>query len=166
MARLGWFGSAIAMVLALAAGSAGAQAPGDAPLPQPSGPVYVVTYFEVAPAASRKTAGLLRQFSSAARKEGGNVEFLALREITRPGRFALVEAWQDKAALDMHGAAMKALADKLAAAFASPFDARGVAHPVGGLVHGLSPAGGQRSGDPPRASRTASWPVPRRTARS
>jgi quinol monooxygenase YgiN len=121
MARFGWFGSAISMVLALAAGPAGAQAPA---APEASGPVYVVTYFEVAPAASRKTAGLLRQFAGAARKEGGNIEFLALREITRPGRFALVEAWQDKAALETHGAAMKALADKLEAVFASPFDAR------------------------------------------
>ena len=41
-----------------------------------------------------------------------------------PIRFALVEAWQDKAALEAHGAAMKALADKLQASFASPFDAR------------------------------------------
>lgn len=125
MARFGWSGLAAALVLALAAGSAGAQAPADPPASsEASGPIYVVTYFEVAPAASRKTAGLLRQFSSAARNEAGNVEFLALHEITRPGRFAFVEAWQDKAAFDLHGAAMKALADKLEAAFASPFDAR------------------------------------------
>lgn len=104
-----------------------AQAPATAPsppAPPPSGPAYVVTYFEVAPATSRKTGGLLRTFSAATRKEAGNVEFLALREIARPGRFALVEAWRDKAALDAHGAAMKALADKLQASFASPFDAR------------------------------------------
>jgi quinol monooxygenase YgiN len=104
-----------------------AQAPAAAPsqpAAAPSGPAYVVTYFEVAPAASRKTSGDLRQFAAATRKENGNVEFLALREIARPGRFALVEAWQDKAALDAHGGAMKALGDKLQASFASPFDAR------------------------------------------
>jgi quinol monooxygenase YgiN len=121
VARFAWVGWAFAVVLALTLGPAGAQAP---TAPEASGPVYVVTYFEVAPAASRRTAGLLRQFSGTTRKEGGNVEFLALHEITRPGRFALVEAWQDKAALEMHGAAMKALADKLQATFASPFDAR------------------------------------------
>jgi quinol monooxygenase YgiN len=119
------FGAALAVMAAITL--ARAQAPTTPPIQQaaaPSGPAYVVTYFEVAPAASRKTGGLLRQFSAATRREAGNVEFLALREITRPGRFALVEAWQDKAALDAHGAAMKALGDKLQASFASPFDAR------------------------------------------
>jgi len=119
------FGAALAVLAAIT--PARAQAPTTTPSPpaaMPTGPAYCVTYFEVAPAASRKTGALLRQFAAATRKEGGNVEFLALREITRPGRFALVEAWQDKAALDAHGAAMKALADKLQASFASPFDAR------------------------------------------
>jgi quinol monooxygenase YgiN len=119
------FGAALAVMAAIT--PARAQVPAAAPsqpAPTPSGPAYCVTYFEVAPAASRKTGGLLRQFAAASRKKNGNVEFLALREITRPGRFALVEAWQDKAALDAHGTAMQALADKLQPAFASPFDAR------------------------------------------
>jgi quinol monooxygenase YgiN len=127
MQRFSWFGLAVVAMLAAGSGPALGQAPAAAPsqpAATPSGPAYCVTYFEVAPAASRKTDGLLRQFAVAARKEGGNVEFLALREIARPGRFALVEAWRDKAALDAHGAAMKALADKLQASFASPFDAR------------------------------------------
>lgn len=117
-------GAALAVMAVVTPARAQSPAAPSQPAPAPSGPVYAVTYFEVAPAASRKTGGLLRQFSAASRKEGGNVEFLALREITRPGRFALVEAWQDKAALDAHGAAMKALADKLQASFAAPFDAR------------------------------------------
>jgi len=105
--------------------AAAAPAPGAAqPAPTPSGPAYAVTYFEVAPAASRKTAALLRQFAATSRKEDGNVEFLALRDITRPGRYAIVEAWHDKAALDAHGAAMKALGETLQASFASPFDVR------------------------------------------
>jgi quinol monooxygenase YgiN len=86
--------------------------------------VYIVTYFEVAPNAARKTAGLLRQFAAATRTEDGNAELTVLHEIARPGRFAIVEAWRDKAAHDAHGAAMKALGDKLQPAFASPFDAR------------------------------------------
>jgi quinol monooxygenase YgiN len=119
------FCAAIAVMAAITPARAQAPAtPPSQPAPAPSGPAYCVTYFEVAPAASRKTGGLLRQFSAATRKENGNVEFLALHEITRPGRYAIVEAWQDKAALDAHGAAMKALADKLQASFASPFDAR------------------------------------------
>jgi quinol monooxygenase YgiN len=102
---------------AAAAGPAASQ-------PAPSGPLYVVTYFEVTPAASRAAAGLLRQFAAASRKENGNAEFLALRDITRPGRYAIVEAWRDKPALEAHGAAMKTLGQKLDASFTSPFDAR------------------------------------------
>ena len=123
MQRFPWLAGAIAMTLA--AGSASAQAPGNASVaPVASGPTYVVTYFDVAPAASRKTGGLLRQFAAATRKEDGNLEFLALRELVRPGRYAIVEGWRDKTAFEAHGAAMKALADKLQASIASPFDAR------------------------------------------
>jgi quinol monooxygenase YgiN len=108
-----------------------------APATAPSGPLYVLTYFEVAPEAARKTGALLRQFAAATHKEAGNVEFTALHETGRPGRFAIVEAWKDKAAFEAHGAAMKQLGDKLQADFASPFDARqfwglDVAGPVAG----------------------------------
>jgi quinol monooxygenase YgiN len=135
-----WLAGAAAVLMLGCVMAARAQAPAPATPSQPaapSGPVYVVTYFEVAPAASRKAGGLLRQFTAASRKEGGNVEFTVLRETTRPGRFAIVEAWRDKAALDAHGAAMKALGDKLQPVFASPFDARqfwglAVAPPAGG----------------------------------
>jgi len=89
-----------------------------------AGPVYVVTYFDVAPKSSRKAEGLLRQYAAATRKEAGNTELTVLHEIARPGRFAIVEAWHDKAALDAHGAAMKALGDKLQPLFLSPYDVR------------------------------------------
>ncbi len=123
------------LTVLVTASPAGAQAPATAPAEPtaapsqpapaaPTGPAFVVTYFDVAPASARKTGNLLRQFAAATRKEDGNVEFLALHQIARPGRFALVEAWRDKAALGAHGAAMKALADKLQTSFISPFDAR------------------------------------------
>lgn len=99
-------------------------APAQATPAAPSGPVYVVTYFDVAPAASRRANGVLRQFAAETRKADGNVEFVALHQIARPGRFAILEGWRDKAALEARGAAMKALAGKLQASFASPFDAR------------------------------------------
>ena len=114
----------LVLLTALAASSpAAAQAPPSAQ-PAPSGPVYVVTYFDVAPAASRKTGAMLRQFTAASRREPGNLDFLALREIGRPGRFAVVEAWQDKGGLDAHGAAMAAVGDKLQPVLLTPFDAR------------------------------------------
>jgi len=86
--------------------------------------IYSITYFEVAAATSRKTIGLLRQFAAATRKEDGNAELTVLHEIGRPGRFAIVEAWRDKAAAEAHAPAMKALGDKLQPMFASPFEAR------------------------------------------
>jgi quinol monooxygenase YgiN len=101
-----------------------APAPSQSPAPAPTGPLYVVTYFEVLPAASRHVSSWLRQFAGATRKEAGNVEFTALREIARTGRFATVEAWRDKAAFEAHGAPTKALGDKLQPIFLSPFDAR------------------------------------------
>jgi quinol monooxygenase YgiN len=86
--------------------------------------IYAVTYFEVAAAASRKTTGLLRQFAAASRKEDGNAELTVLHELGRPGRYAILEAWRDKAAADAHAAAMKALGDRLQPLFASPFETR------------------------------------------
>src|SRR5437879_10633558 len=118
MALRHWFVVGLSLAVLAGIAPARAQAPTPAPSPPaptqpaPSGPAFCVTYFEVAPAASRKTAGMLRQFAGATRKEDGNVEFLALHESGRPGRFAIVEAWRDKAALEAHGAAARALADE------------------------------------------------------
>lgn len=103
---------------------AGVAQPAQAQQPANTAGVYVVTYFEVGPSNARKAAALLRPFGVATRKEDGNAELTMLHEIGRPGRFAIVEAWRDKAALGAHGAAMKALGDKLQPIFASPFDAR------------------------------------------
>jgi len=71
-----------------------------------------------------KAAELLRQFAAATRKEDGNSEFTLLDEIGRSGRFAIVEAWRDKAALDAHTAAMKMLGDKLQPYTAATFETR------------------------------------------
>jgi quinol monooxygenase YgiN len=111
------------LLMACAALFAGFVPPAHAQAPASPG-VFAVTYFEVDPAAARKTAGLLRQFAAATRKEDGNGELTLLREIGRPGRFAIVEAWRDKAAYDAHGGAMKALGDKLQPSIASPFESR------------------------------------------
>ena len=124
----GWRGLAGALLmLAASAAAARAQAPSPAPSAAPdvgAGPIYVVTYFDVMPANSRKTATLLHQFAAATRKAVGNTELTVLREIGRPGRFAIVEAWRDKPALEAHGAAMKALGEQLQPAFTSPFETR------------------------------------------
>ena len=123
--RLAFF---VALMLAGVMGSARAQAPGTpAPAPSPApatGPVYIVTYFEVGTPAAGKTVEVLRQFAAATRKEAGNSGFIALEELARPARFAMVEMWRDKAAVEAHGAAVNALRDKLQPVFASPFDIR------------------------------------------
>src|SRR5438128_2410937 len=67
-------------------------------------PLYVVTYFEVAPPAAAETAALARQYTDASRKEAGNAGFDMFAEIGRPNRLAILEAWRDKPAYEAHGA--------------------------------------------------------------
>ncbi|HMD63016.1 MAG TPA: putative quinol monooxygenase [Stellaceae bacterium] len=80
-----------------------------------NGPVYVVTYFDVAPPAAAQTAALARQFVEASRKEAGNMGFEVFEEIGRANRLAILETWRDKQAYEAHGAAASTTAfrDKL-----------------------------------------------------
>jgi quinol monooxygenase YgiN len=64
--------------------------------------MYVVTYFEVAPAAVKEARGLLVAFRDASRKEAGSVRFDALHRTERPNHFAMVEAWKSPAAQEAH----------------------------------------------------------------
>jgi autoinducer 2-degrading protein len=90
-----------------------------------TGPIYLVTYFDVAPTATAQSAAISRQYAEAARKQGGNVEFQVFEEIGRP-RFATLEAWRDKKAADAHseGAAAAAFRDKLQPLMIGGFGAR------------------------------------------
>jgi quinol monooxygenase YgiN len=115
MRTLSWMLIGIIM-LAASAQPAAAQSPS---IP----PIYVVTYFDAVPTES-ETINLLHQFGAATRKEDGNLECTVLDEIGRSGRFAIVEAWRDKAALDAHDAAMKALGSKLQPLIIAPFSTR------------------------------------------
>jgi quinol monooxygenase YgiN len=80
-----------------------------------NGPVYVVTYFDVAPPEAAQTTALARQLVEASRKEPGNMGFEMLEEIGRPNRLAILETWRDKQAYDAHSAAASTTAfrDKL-----------------------------------------------------
>jgi quinol monooxygenase YgiN len=80
-----------------------------------NGAVYIVTYFDTAPAAVAEAAAAARQFEEASRKEDGNAEFEVLEEIGRPSRFAILEAWRDKKAAETHlgAAASSGFRDKL-----------------------------------------------------
>ena len=96
-----------------------------------NGPVYIVTYFDVAPTAAQQSAGIVRDFADASRKEDGNAGFEAFEEIGRPSRFATLEIWRDKKTADAHnaGTAAAAFRNKLQPLMIGGFGAR----PHGGL---------------------------------
>jgi quinol monooxygenase YgiN len=68
-------------------------------------PVYVVTYFDVAPPAAAQSADLARYYADMSRKEAGNVAYQLLAEIGRRNRLAILETWRDKQAYEADGAA-------------------------------------------------------------
>jgi quinol monooxygenase YgiN len=88
--------------------------------------VYLATYVDVMPSAVASGAVLLKQYRNASVQETGNLRFEVLQEIDRPNRFAIVEAWRDKAALDAHAATASTLQfrDKLKAIENAPYDER------------------------------------------
>jgi quinol monooxygenase YgiN len=101
-----------------------------APLAEPArgqdGAVDIATYIEVVPNAVDSAAALLGRHRDASRKEDGNLRFDVLQEVARPNRFALLEAWKDKAALEGYEKAESTLhfRDKLKAIQAAPPDER------------------------------------------
>jgi len=98
--------SAAAILFAVAAPAALAQAPG---------PTDIVTYIEVTPSAEMETANLLRQLAAASRKEAGNVSYAVLQHIEWPSQFAILETWSDAKAHEAHdgAVAMKQFLEKL-----------------------------------------------------
>ena len=88
--------------------------------------VNLATYVDVMPSAVASGAILLKQYRNASVQETGNLRFEVLQEIDRPNRFAIVEAWRDKAALDAHAATASTLQfrDKLKAIENAPYDER------------------------------------------
>src|SRR5690349_3088109 len=95
---------AVAMTAAL---PAYAQAPAQPAAAAPAA-TYAVTFVETGAPSAPRAAAALRKFAAASRKEAGNSAFLVLRERGRPGRFVIVEAWRDPAALEAHEKAAKA----------------------------------------------------------
>jgi quinol monooxygenase YgiN len=88
--------------------------------------VSVTTYVEVATNAIIPGAALLERYQQASRKQKGNLRFDTLQEIGRPNRFAIVEAWHDRAALDDHAKAESSLQfhTKLMVIETAPYDER------------------------------------------
>ena len=88
--------------------------------------LYLVTYVEAAPDAATPASALLKKYSDANSHEDGNLRTEVLQELERPNRFAIVETWRDKAALDAHeqSAATAEFHDKMKAIQAAPYDER------------------------------------------
>lgn len=84
----GWF---IAFAIALAS-PARAQTPA----------TYAVTYIELRASAVPAGRQALQTYAASSHKENGNLRFEAFQETGRPSRFAILEAWNSRDALDRH----------------------------------------------------------------
>jgi quinol monooxygenase YgiN len=86
----------------------------------------VVTYIEVTPAGAPAAADLLSRLAAASRKESGNLAYVVLQQIERPGQFAILEAWNNAKALEAHdaGVAMKQFRERLDPLRVSFYDQR------------------------------------------
>ena len=85
---LGWL---IAFASALAA-PARAQTPAS----------YAVTYIELRAGSAPAGREALRAYAASSHKENGNLLFKALQETGRQSRFAILESWNSREALDKH----------------------------------------------------------------
>jgi quinol monooxygenase YgiN len=63
---------------------------------------YAVTYIEVRASSAPAGREALRAYAANGHKENGNLLFEALQETGRQTRFAIVEAWDSRDALDKH----------------------------------------------------------------
>jgi autoinducer 2-degrading protein len=91
-----------------------------------SGAVYLATYVDVMPNAADASRDTFDRYRNASRKEDGNLRFDVLRETGRTNRFAIIEVWSDKAALDAHAKAASTaqFRDTLKAIQNAPYDER------------------------------------------
>jgi quinol monooxygenase YgiN len=64
--------------------------------------LFLATYVDVMPNSVDSAERLLDRYRETSRRDEGNLRFLVLQEVSRPNRFAIVEAWKDKAALEAH----------------------------------------------------------------
>lgn len=89
--RRALFGSSIAFAIALVA-----------PLKAQAAAIYAVTYIELRASAVPAGRQIMKSYAANSHKENGNLLFELLEESGRPSRFAILEAWNDRHALDKH----------------------------------------------------------------
>jgi quinol monooxygenase YgiN len=88
--------------------------------------MYVVTYFEVAPATVKEARALLMAYRDTSRKEEGSVRFDALHRTERPNHFAMVEAWKGLPSQEAHARSLhtKEFREKLQRLLSAAYDER------------------------------------------
>jgi quinol monooxygenase YgiN len=88
--------------------------------------LYLVTYVEAMPDTVAPASTLLKKYRDATLHEDGNLRTEVLQELERPNRFAIVETWRDKSALDAHekSAGTTEFREKMKADQAAPYDER------------------------------------------
>ena len=87
---------------------------------------YAVTYIELKTDQAAAGRQALTDYLAASRKEKGNLQFEVFQESARPSRFAILEAWTSRAALDAHyhNAASASMLNRLSPLRSAPDDRR------------------------------------------
>ncbi len=89
-------------------------------------PSFAVTYIELKTVQAAPGRQALADYLAASRKENGNLQFQVFQESGRPSRFAILEAWASRAALDahFHNAATSRMLNRLSPLRSAPDDRR------------------------------------------
>src|SRR6185436_11163924 len=87
---------------------------------------HMVSYIDVAPAAKRQAAALLRPLAEASRKDAGNLQFQILQRTAPAHQFVVLAIWKDQRSLDTHAAAAhtKEFHNQLGSLLIAPVDDR------------------------------------------
>jgi quinol monooxygenase YgiN len=88
--------------------------------------IYIVSYFEVGPAAKSQAAGMLKQLALQSRSDAGNLRFEVLQRIGQGDQFVVLEAWRGQEAHATHAAEKhtKQFREKLQGMLRSAYDER------------------------------------------
>jgi quinol monooxygenase YgiN len=104
--------------------------------------IYITSYVEMMPSALHAGAALLNRYRDATREQSGNLRSTVLHEIGRSDRFAIMEVWRDKTAVDVpdRAASTLELREELKALQSAPPDERVDNGLFMGPIHKESPA--------------------------
>ena len=88
--------------------------------------VYMISYIEVMPSATKQTAGLLKALLDASRKEPSALRFEVLQRTAPSSQFGVIEVWKDQKSDDAHevSAANKAYRARLSPVGGALYDQR------------------------------------------